>query len=124
MNRFVRMGVLVTGLALLGMVPAALYAADVRTLSTGVGSEDRVAQPDYSLLLIFANAKGQLVANVTVEVTDSAGAMVVKTVSGGPWLFVGLKPGEYRVIATLGSRVTGAAVTVPDQGQERVWLAL
>jgi hypothetical protein len=123
MNGSIRRGALLVCL-LLGVLPAALPAANVRMLSTGVGKEDRVAQTGYSLLIVFATGKGHLVANVSVEVKDSAGTIVVQTVSEGPWLFLGLQPGEYRVTAKLGSRTTGAAVSVPESGQQRLWLAL
>ena len=124
MKHSIRLGALLVCLALLAMLPAALFAADVKTLSAGVGVEGREPHPEYSLLIIFANAKGQLVANVSVEVTESGGAVVLKTVSAGSWLFMGLEPGEYKVTATLGSRTTGASVTVPQEGQQKVWLAL
>jgi hypothetical protein len=89
-----------SSVAALGLVAAPAFARGVRILSTGVGIESRIPHRDFPLLVVFAESNGPLLADVKVDVKDQAGATVVKTVSNGPWLYLGLPSGTYNVIAT------------------------
>lgn len=113
-------------LALLCLAPlAALAAADtVSSLSSGVGKDERVARADYSLLLTFAEAKGPYIAQVKVEIRAAAGKTVLQAESEGPWLFVNLPPGDYKVVATRANGAkTSATFTIGGGKQHTVRLS-
>ncbi len=116
-------GLVLTAVALsLGL--ASVAWAQPRTLSAGIGMEGREPHPEYSLKLIFASQKGPYVADVDVEIYDNQGNKVVSTHSDGPWLFVALEPGDYRVRALLPSgEATGAEFSVSAGVQSTVNLS-
>lgn len=126
MNTSYRVRVLLAMAAALLAVPVLAGIASARsveTLSTGVGVEERVPRKEYSLLLTFAEAKGPYLANITVEIKDAEGKVVLSTTSPGPWLFAKLPPGDYKVMATRGSgEKTSAAFTIGQSGQQVVRL--
>ncbi len=96
-------------------------AAAVETLSTGVGSAERVPRKEFSTLLMFAEAKGPYLASIDVEVKDAAGKVVITTTSGGPWLFAKLPAGTYSVVATRpNGEKRAVAFTVTAERQEVV----
>lgn len=99
---------------------ATTFGAEVRMLSTGVGVDSRVRRPDYSLLIIFAEANGALLANLKVEIKDQSGKPVATTVSAGPWLFVGLPEGNYSVTAGSDSRPTQSLAVAVNGTRQRV----
>lgn len=85
------------GLAL-AVVPA-VASAGMQPLSTGVGLDNRQPHPNYPLKMVFALKSGDYLANVDVVIHDSAGKQVAKLHSPGPWLFVDLPAGDYKVTA-------------------------
>lgn len=107
--------------ALAPTVPAAIMQD--QTLSAGIGKEGRQPHPDYPLKLVFAAHTGAYLAGIDVTIYDSAGKTVVQTSSEGPWLFVKLEPGDYKVVAKRknGDTVT-SMVSVPSSGQNQVTL--
>jgi hypothetical protein len=111
----------VVGLALLSAllwVPGGAQAQVGDTLPAGISLEDRGAHPDYPLKLVFATRQGPYLARIDVVVRDAAGAKVVEAFSPGPWLFVKLPAGDYRVQATRpDGRKASARVSVPGEGQ-------
>ena len=71
--------------------------------SGGVGIEERaqMAQArDYSLKLMFANGRGQYLANVNVVIRDQSGKEIVSSITNGPWFYIKLPPGKYSVEAS------------------------
>ena len=96
----------------------------MRTLSTGIGKESRVPHADYSLLIVCAEAKGPLLAYVGIKITAADGKQVLDTQSEGPWLFVALPAGSYKVEATRKDGTAHSAqVDVPAEGQKVLRLA-
>lgn len=93
------------------------------TMSTGAGSNTRIAYADYSLKLVFALRAGPYVAGVDVTIYDEAGAKIVDAYSKGPWFLAKLPPGTYRIVA---KRKTGpaaaATVTITEGKQKRAFL--
>jgi hypothetical protein len=74
--------------------------AEVNTLSTGVGIDERGAEhSEYTLKLVFFVDSGAYLANINVTIFDQDGNKILETVSNGPWLYVNLKEGEYKVTA-------------------------
>jgi len=79
---------------------------DIRFLSAGVGIEERKATyPSFPLKLIFAESGGAFLTGVSVTIQDMSGKEIL-TISpdqiSGPWLFLDLGPGTYRVTAIRG----------------------
>ncbi|MCH7477915.1 MAG: hypothetical protein IIA14_07420 [SAR324 cluster bacterium] len=113
---------LVAMLMLAGL-PAPAPAQQYRTLAAGAGENDRGAHKDFSLRLVFALQSGPYVGGVSVTIRDESGRTVVDTLSPGPWLFVALPPGTYRVKA---SREEGGAasaeVTISGAKQTRAYI--
>lgn len=71
----------------------------------GIGADERdefkAMAKDYNARLGFADAKsGVYLAGVSVAITDNAGKMLVEDANAGPWLYVNLPRGAYRVKAT------------------------
>ena len=71
-------------------------------LSGGVGEEEREAMRQeiapFNLWLMFVEqGTGNYSAAVKVTVTDANASPVVDAVSDGPWLFLRVPPGHYRV---------------------------
>jgi len=92
----------------------------VRTLSTGVSAEDRQAQPDYSLKLVFTSRDEKAyLADVKVMIYKDSEELV-NEISEGPWFFVDLNPGTYWVIAETdnGMRQSAQINIAGDQQQE------
>lgn len=96
----------------LAMILAAALAApgvvhsmeSARVMTGGVGEDDRNILEHqargYDLKAVFALAGGAYLSDVDVRIRDSAGNVVVDTVTEGPWLYADLEPGEYRVTAS------------------------
>lgn len=92
-------------------------------ISTGAGSNTRIAYADFSLKLVFALRSGPYVAGVNVIIFDESGAKVVDAFSEGPWFLVDLPPGTYRVVATRkGGQAAAAMVAITAGRQKRVFL--
>jgi hypothetical protein len=76
----------------------------VRYLVGGVGSDERKMMEqldaDYNVKFIFANAFGDYISDVAVRIDDLQGKTVARVVTNGPWLYVKLASGGYRVRAT------------------------
>ena len=52
---------------------------------------------DYPLKLIFSDEKGEYLSDVKVKMYDDKGKPILETVSDGPWVFVDLPSGNYRL---------------------------
>jgi hypothetical protein len=76
----------------------------MQPLSTGVGLDSRQPHPEYPLKLVFALKGGAFLADVNVSIFDTSGKEVAQLHSPGPWLFVDLPAGTYKVVA---KRVNG-----------------
>jgi hypothetical protein len=107
-------------IALAGLPPAA--AKEGRTsegepyLSGGASQEVRdemlKQRNKYNLWIHTASKSGQYLADTQVTVADSAGRTVLDTVMDGPWLFVKLKLGAYRVTARYGGQAQEKRTTI------------
>jgi hypothetical protein len=83
-----------------------------RTMAMGKG---------MSLQLVFAEADtGSYLAKVNVRITDGQGAEVLAVPSSDPLLFADLKPGTYRIMATVRGRQMERTVIVPSEGHRQV----
>lgn len=79
-------------------------------LTGGIGAdelEDLERQRHRFSLRVLTAAKGSgaYLADALISITDSAGRTVLDTAADGPWLYVKLKPGDYKVKAAYGSQI-------------------
>ncbi|MBL8385349.1 MAG: carboxypeptidase regulatory-like domain-containing protein [Burkholderiales bacterium] len=86
-------------------------------ISGGVGTAEleRLEQgrKRYSLrVLTAAKGSGAYLADAVVKIVDAKGATVLETRADGPWLYVNLKLGEYKVTATYKSQVRQQATKI------------
>lgn len=111
---------------LLVIVPP-LEAGAYRTLSTGASRDARGAHKDFSLKLVFAERGGALAGDVQVWVFDAKGTEVFTTHSTGPWLFIALPEGDYRIVAGRKNRrrkgrQAAAEITLSSGRQKQIFL--
>lgn len=81
-----------------------LFTIDgISYFSTGVGLETReVTYPPFSLKLILAIEGGEYLSEVAIKIAPVGGEPILEAVAKGPWFFVDLESGVYRVEATVG----------------------
>jgi hypothetical protein len=80
-------------------------AGSIKYVTGGVGLEERAAlaktENNYNLRLIFATKSGDYLANVSTDISGPDGKVLLDTVVNGPWLFVNLPEGHYKVAVAL-----------------------
>lgn len=88
----------------------------IRYLVGGIGSDERETieklGTDYNVKFVFAEMSGDYISDVRVVIDDLHGKRLAHIVTNGPWLYVKLPPGSYRVKATY------AATPIEIQGLE------
>jgi len=92
--------------ASLAALPAEQQAGDIRFLTGGIGVDEaramRAAAQTYPLTVTFVLLEcdtAQFAAEVEVEIRTEAGKALLTTVTRGPYLFVDLPEGRYRLSA-------------------------
>jgi hypothetical protein len=77
-------------------------------LSGGVGADERLVLEErdkaFNVKLVFADADGSYVANVQLEIADGKGEAILSTTTAGPWFYIQLPPGIYKVKAAFGGQ--------------------
>ncbi|QIK36780.1 carboxypeptidase regulatory-like domain-containing protein [Caldichromatium japonicum] len=104
--------------------PAAVAVAQetgsVPYLSGGIGLSGREemlqVKPQFNLRLLFAEAGGAYLADIRVRIQDAAGAVLLDAVSQGPWFYVKLPPGRYRVNVDNAGSIQTRDVNIPATG--------
>lgn len=101
-------------------------AAGIEWMSGGVGEDERDAMQaqsaQYNLAMTFANRKsGAYRADVSVQVRDAKGEVVLSAQGAGPLLYAKLEPGHYRVSATALGRTQSQQVSVPREGTRELY---
>jgi hypothetical protein len=70
----------------------------------GIGSDEREKMSslagDYNLKLAFAEKAGVYLAGVKVAIQEQNGRQLVNMTTNGPWVYLRLPPGNYKVEAT------------------------
>lgn len=88
----------------------------VSYVSGGVGtaSIDRMntLASDFNLKLVFAGKSGAYLADVRVNIADSAGRTVLDISSDGPWFLAELPRGNYRIVATFAGNAVRQNVSI------------
>lgn len=97
---------------------------EVTYLSGGIGLEERnflnTLAKDYNLKLVFAMASGEYLSDLMVVIQDSGGEVLLRTTSVGPWFFVRLPEGEYKVTVSVGDKKKSRQVKV-DGGPKTIF---
>ena len=102
--------------------PASINGVD--TVCTGVGSaKDNPAWHSYPVKLVFANAKGEDLAQEHISVMQG-GKSVVETDCDAPWVLMKLPAGSYSVAASIGARTGNASFSTSGLGQKTVTITL
>ncbi|BCQ28944.1 hypothetical protein NK8_71340 (plasmid) [Caballeronia sp. NK8] len=86
----------------------------------GVGIDEakafQAAAPRYSLRLTFATPSGSYLSDVDVTVATDAGRPMLHARTDGPFLFIMLPAGRYRIVVNRGGADVNRLVTVPPRG--------
>ena len=102
-------------------LPAVKQYEGVPYISGGIGDEElaalRFIGSQYNLKLVFAFKSGEYLADITVQIKDAAGRIVLDAVSDGPYFFTRLTPEKYTVIAAMQGKVVTQKVQVHPKGQ-------
>ncbi len=126
-SKFITASAIALLLGTLAATPAALAADEalvksengVSFVSGGVGdtSSDRLKSlaKDFNLKLLFALKSGEYVSDVNVTIANSAGKTLVNTMSEGPLFLAKLPAGNFKIVATLGSKSETRTVSVGNQ---------
>lgn len=95
-------------------------AGAVTYLSGGVGEDEvqamRAAAPQYPLRITFAQAGGAYLADVRVRIERTDGTVVLSTTTTGPFLYVNVPPGTYRIRARYEGAEQTRNVTIAQHG--------
>ncbi|HUK06721.1 MAG TPA: carboxypeptidase-like regulatory domain-containing protein [Stellaceae bacterium] len=103
-------------------MPAVHTQSSVAYISGGIGGDEqeamRAAARNYNLHLLFAEqGSGEYLSDIKVTITNPQGAVVLSTVSSGPYFMARLPAGHYRISADAGDgRPQMRVVTVPEHG--------
>lgn len=100
--------------------------AGVAWMTGGAGQDEREAMQaqarEYNLAMTFANrTSGAFRADVSVQVYDARGEVVLAARDAGPLLFARLAPGTYRVSAKALGRTQSQQVAVPHEGTRELY---
>jgi hypothetical protein len=117
---------------LLGLAP---YAAEedllekgreepIAFMSGGVNQTEREIlnerRKGYTLKLIFSSKKGEFLSNVIVKVFDQNNRNILLTVLNGPWLFIDLPVGIYKIEASFRADRKKISQIKIEQGKQKV----
>ena len=101
-------------------LPEAVSTNGLLYMTGGIGEEEAKAflslAPRYSLRMMFTSPGGGYLADVGVRIADAGGKTLLDTRTGGPFLYIMLPAGRYRVIANAGGPEVARWVTVPRRG--------
>lgn len=96
----------------------------IEYLSGGIGKDQsdamKAAAKDYTLMLTCAQAAGEYLADVKVNITDKSGASVLETVMDGPFLLARLPTGRYRISAQSNDVTVNKTVNISAKHSTRV----
>lgn len=106
---------------------AASSTVHIKTLSTGIGANERFDRTGYSTVMFFSErGSGSMVADVKVVILKkeaTAEQKILETTSADPLFFVNLPTGSYYVEALYQGHKQGAVFTVDGKCQKVVGLS-
>ena len=109
-------------------LPEAVSTSGVLYMTGGVGEDEAKAflslAPRYSLRMMFTSPGGGYLADVGVRIADAGGKTLLDTRTEGPFLYIMLPAGRYRIIANAGGSEVARWVSVPRRGGADLHLSL
>ena len=124
-------------LVIFALTAAALFAANPSSAadrqppvpaiaheSGGIGDDDPLAAiaGDYNLQLVFATqGSGEYLADVKVLIADAKGNTLLDAESPGPFFFVRLPAGSYRISADFHGVALRKSVTIGDRRRQNLY---
>ena len=110
-------GVLAAGISAFAAGNDSAALASLKFFDTGVGLEERETKiSGYQAKLIFANPKGEYLADVNVRIRRGSKEKAIHC--EGPWLLIKGEPGRYEVITTVGKLVAKRNILLPKKGMK------
>jgi hypothetical protein len=101
-------------------LPEAVSRNGVLYMTGGIGEDEAktflALAPRYSLRLMLTSGKGNYLADVDVKIATVDGKPVLDTRTDGPFLYVMLPAGRYRIVANAGRADVTKVVDVPRRG--------
>jgi hypothetical protein len=89
-------------------------------MTGGIGEDEAAAfrslAPRYSLRMTFTAAAGNYLSDVDVTLANASGHVILDTRTEGPFLFVMLPTGRYRIVARSGRAEVARMIDVPRRG--------
>lgn len=108
-------------------LPAVHSQHGIELITGGVGQDEsqaiRQAARNWPLLLEFSqrdHGHALYTAGVEIRLSDAKGRVQLQTLSDGPLMLVRVKPGTYRIDATLNGHTLHQPVVVPAHGTARL----
>ena len=92
--------------------------------SAGIGDDDPLAAiaGDYNLQLVFATqGSGEYLADIKVLIADTKGKTLLDAESPGPFFFVRLPTGSYRISADFHGVPLRKSVTIGDHRRQNLY---
>lgn len=101
-------------------LPEAVSRNGVLYMTGGIGEDEAktflALAPRYSLRLTLTSPSGNYLADVDVKIATVDGNVVLDTRTDGPFLYVMLPAGRYRIVANAGRSDVSKVVVVPRRG--------
>ncbi|MGD1324412.1 carboxypeptidase regulatory-like domain-containing protein [Pandoraea pnomenusa] len=93
---------------------------EVSYITGGIGEDEvrefREVAPKYNLRMTFASKTGSYLSDVDVTITTLAGHQMLAVRTEGPFLFVRIPAGGYRIVAQTARNSEVRKVQVPTRG--------
>ncbi len=106
--------------ALCQPLPEPVSRDGVLFVTGGIGEDEakafQAAAPRYSLRLMFAMPSGSYLSDVDVSISTEDRRPVLHVRTDGPFLFVMLPAGRYRIVAQSGGQKVSRIASVPGRG--------
>lgn len=109
-------------------LPEAVSRNGVLYMTGGIGEDEaktfRSLAPRYTLRMTFTSAAGNYLSDVDVTIADASGRGVLDTLTEGPFLFVMLPVGRYRIVAHAGNTKVTRVVEIRRRGGTEIRIVL
>jgi hypothetical protein len=110
-------------------LPKEQHKGSLKWMSGGIGKDQaeamRAIASRYNVRLVMAEARkpsAAFLAAVPVTISDAKGRVLLRIKTDGPFLFLNLPPGHYRVKAEVAGQVLTRSVRVRSKGAQQITL--
>jgi hypothetical protein len=124
-SRLLRIGIAFALLAMNAVasaqsLPEPVSRDGVLYMTGGIGDDEakafRALAPRYSLRMMFTAAAGNYLSDVDVAIASASGHAILDIRTEGPFLFLMVPAGRYRIVAHAGRTEVTRVVDVPRRG--------